>query len=170
MASDLGTRLSSPEGLMGFLREHAEAGNALVTAGLVEDWLEKLLLAAGRSLEDGDVDRIFGRMGPLNNFASKIEIAYMFDLIDKSTRDDLRRIKNIRNAFAHTTRYVFFETRQIADQCQKLSNWKPGMRAEDCYREKAIECVNAINAQMNRLMFAKALREEPIVKIDDSDD
>jgi hypothetical protein len=95
------------------------------------------LLTAGRSLENDDIGRIFGRMGALSNFAAKIEIAYMFDLIDKAIRDDLRRIKSIRNAFAHTTRYVYFETPQIADQCQKLSNWKPGMDAQESYREKS---------------------------------
>jgi hypothetical protein len=72
--------------ILRILKQQTDAGNALVVAGLVEDELEKLLMAAGRSLEDSEANRIFGRMGPLSNFAAKIEIAYMFELIEKPVR------------------------------------------------------------------------------------
>jgi hypothetical protein len=151
------------------LRQQTDAGSALVVAGLVEDELEKLLLAAGRSLENDDASRIFGRMGPLSNFAAKIEIAYMFSLIDKPIRDDLRVIKGIRNAFAHTTRFVHFGSAHIAKECRKLSTWKDGADNQDCYVERARECVNVIKQKLEVLMFAAALREEPSVNIDEED-
>ena len=66
--------------LIGILNRQTEAGNALVVAGLVEDWLEKLLLAKGRSLDKDTKNRIFGRMGLLSSFAAKIEIAYFFSV------------------------------------------------------------------------------------------
>jgi hypothetical protein len=62
--------------MLQILARQTEAGNALVAAGLVEDWLEKLLLAAGRELTNGEAERVFEGMGPLNSFSAKIEIAY----------------------------------------------------------------------------------------------
>jgi hypothetical protein len=156
--------------MLRILARQTEAGNALVTAGLVEDWLEKLLLAAGRELTNDEATRIFGPMGPLGTFSAKIEIAYMFDLIEKQVRDDLRLIKGIRNNFAHTTRFVSFGSDHIAKDCQKLSNWTEGANNEECYRDKAFECVNLIKAKMDELIFAKALRDEPVVALDDEDE
>jgi hypothetical protein len=70
-----------------------EAGAALVTSGLIEDWLEKLLLTAGRPLSNKTAKGIFAALGPLSSFSAKIEIAYTFELIDKAVRDDLRIIR-----------------------------------------------------------------------------
>ncbi|WP_426608867.1 hypothetical protein [Bradyrhizobium sp. McL0616] len=152
------------------LNRQTEAGNALVIAGLIEDWLEKLLLTAGRQLSNADASRIFGIGGPLSNFASKIEIAYMFELIDEAHRNDLRIIKSIRNAFAHTTRYVFFDSDHVAKNCRKLSNWEVFRDNQACYREKALECVNAMKVRIDRFMFAKAVQDYPSVDIDDRDE
>jgi hypothetical protein len=70
--------------------------------------------------------------------------AYLFDLIDKAARDDLRIIKSIRNNFAHTTHFVRFSTEHIAKDCRKLSNWTESASAEACYRDRAFECVKLI--------------------------
>jgi hypothetical protein len=159
----------SQSDILRMLSQMTEAGNALVVAGLVEDELEKLLLGAGRPLENADADRIFGRMGPLSSFAAKIEIAYMFELIDQPVRDDLRIIKKIRNAFAHTTRNVHFGTAHIAKDCRKLSSWKEGSDNQESYRERARECVNLIRQKLDVFMFEKALSEEPSVQLHDDD-
>jgi DNA-binding MltR family transcriptional regulator len=105
-------------------------------------------------------------MGPLNNFAGKIEIAFMFELIDGEVHADLRRIKTIRNAFAHTTSYVYFESEHIAKHCQELSNWKSGVDNQTCFRERAIECINAMKAKINHLMMVHALKEVPSISVD----
>jgi hypothetical protein len=104
-------------------------------------------------------------MGPLSSFSAKIEIAYMFRLIDKLVRDDLRVV----NAFAHTTRQVHFGSAHIAKECRKLSTWKDGVDNQDCFRERARECVNLIKQKLEMLMFACALREEPSVNIGEED-
>lgn len=167
MTSDNQPGMFSQADLIQVLNRQSDAGNALVVAGLVEDWLEKLLLAKGRELTKDDVSRLFGRGAPLNSFSSKIEIAYMFELIDQAMRDDMRRIKDIRNAFAHTTRYVYFNSSHIADRCRNLSNWKEGADPQACYREKAVECVNAMKQGLDRLMWISALKEEPSVSIEE---
>ena len=151
--------------MLQILARQTEAGNALVAAGLVEDWLEKLLLAAGRELTNGEAERVFEGMGPLSSFSAKIEIAYMFELIEKPVRDYLRIIKSIRNNFAHTTNFVSFGSDHIAKDCRRLSNWTKGVNNEGCFRDKASECVNLIKAKMDSLVYAKAIAE-PVVALD----
>ncbi len=144
---------------MKILSRHTEAGNALVVAGIVEDWLEKLLLARGRTISNTMAERIFEGMGPLRSFSGKIDVAYLFELIDEDVARDLRVIKDIRNKFAHTTQFVHFQSEHIAKLCQKLSNWKPDKANEECYRDRALECVNLIKAAVDRLLYASALKE-----------
>jgi len=147
------------EDLMNILSQQTEAGNALVVAGIVEDWLEKLLLARGRTISNTVAERIFEGMGPLRSFSGKIDVAYLFELIDEDVAGDLRVIKDIRNKFAHTTQFVHFQSEHIAKGCQKLSNWKPGKSNEECYRDRAIECVNLMKAAVERFIYASALRD-----------
>lgn len=153
--------------MLGILARQTEAGNALVTAGLVEDSLEKLLLAAGRQLTNGEAARMFGPMGPLGSFSAKIEMAYMFELVNKSVRDDLRVIKSIRNNFAHTTRFVNFGADHIVKDCRRLSNWKQDANNHTCYQDAAFDCIKAIKAKLDTLMYENALGEEPSVVMDE---
>ena len=48
----------------------------------------------------------FESNGPLSDFASKIKIAYALGIGKEKTRDDLDKIREIRNYFAHTPRLV----------------------------------------------------------------
>src|ERR1700730_8813835 len=88
---------------MHMLSKQGDAGNALVVAGIVEDWLEKLLLAHGRPLSNTVAAKIFEGSGALNTFSAKIDVAYLIELIDEEVYGELRAIKDIRNRFAHTT-------------------------------------------------------------------
>jgi DNA-binding MltR family transcriptional regulator len=128
-----------------------------------------LLLTAGRPLSNKTAKRIFAGMGPLSSFSAKIEVAYMFEFIDKATCEDLRIIKDIRNAFAHTTRFVYFGSEHIVEKVRALTNWKAGVDSQECYRHRALECINRIKEEMDTLMYAKALKDEPLVAFDDVD-
>ena len=149
------------------LSQQSDAGNALVIAGLLEDELEKLLLGAGRQLSNKTAKAIFGGMGPLSTFSAKIEVAYMFELIDETARNDLATIKTVRNAFAHTTRSVHFDSSHFEKECRKLSNWVDGMKNKDCYLGRSRECYNLIRKKLDELIYSKAIAEGPFVVSDD---
>ncbi|GGI24159.1 hypothetical protein [Bradyrhizobium guangdongense] len=153
--------------LLQILSRQTEAGNALVTAGLVEDWLEKLLLAGGRPLTDNEAKRVLG--GPLKYFKPKIDVAYMFGLIEPEVRNDLRTIADIRNAFAHTTRFVYFNSEHIAKLCRQLSSWRSATDNQTRYRDAALDCINAMKARVDRIIYEQALSEEPLAGEADAD-
>jgi hypothetical protein len=153
--------------LIRILHRQSQAGNALVVAGMVEDEIEKLLLTAGRTLSNKQAKDIFGGMGPLHSFSGKIEIAYLFELIDQSVRDDLQLIKSIRNKFAHTTRYVFFESPHVDQDCRRLSNWSDDISNEEVFRTCALERINIIKSKIDHLLLIKALKAPPSVVDED---
>ena len=147
--------------LLDLWRQQSQAGHVLVTAGLIEDEIEKLLLMAGRSLENRQAKAIFGIGGPLNGLSAKIQIAFLFELIDQPNRNDLDIIRRIRNAFAHTTHFVYFHSEAVDLLCEKFSKWTDNADNETLFRDTAIACVNAIRQKANVLLYAKALREAP---------
>jgi DNA-binding MltR family transcriptional regulator len=146
------------------LQRTAQAAHVLVTAGLIEDELEKLLKLAGRKLDKDTTGRVFKFRGPLGDFSGKIDIAYMFKLIEEPFWRDLHVIRQIRNSFAHTTQHLDFDANRIATNCRRLSNWRKGEN-QACFFEKAAECANAIRHKSSTLMMAKAL-EEPSIQQD----
>jgi hypothetical protein len=143
------------------LSQHAEAGNALVAAGLVEDGLEKLILHAVIPLSNTLAAKIFEGLGPLSQFSAKIEVAYIFRLVDAATYKDLLAIKEIRNRFAHTSRFVNFKSEEIDTACQRLSGWKKGADNQSLYWEKTKACVDRMNEKVNTLLYVNTLKEEP---------
>jgi hypothetical protein len=155
--------LLTDDQLIRLLGRHSQAGNALVIAGLVEDELEKLLLVAGRELSNKQAKDIFGGMGPLHNFSGKIEIAFMFELIDQDIRDDLHLIKSIRNKFAHTTRFVYFDSPHVDQDCRRLSNWRIGLANEDAFRLCALARINSIKLKAEQMLAENAWKEPPEV-------
>jgi hypothetical protein len=138
-----------------------------VIAGLVEDELEKLLLTAGRVLTSAQVKEIFVR-GALRNFARKVDTADLFDLIDEAVRADLHIIRNIRNKFAHTARFVYFDSPHVDQNCRRLSNSGDGMSNAEAFRRCALARINTIKFKAEELLHEKALKEPPeIVEGDD---
>ena len=155
-----GTRISTAEYIQ-MLSKQTEAGNALVLAGFVEDWLQKLILHSTRPISNTITAKIYDGYGPLSQFSPKIEIAYIFELIDEATYNDLRAIKDIRNRFAHTIKFVTFASEEVANECQRLGGWVSGNDNQRLYLEKTKECVETMKQKIDLLLYAHALKDEP---------
>jgi hypothetical protein len=66
---------------------------------------------------------LFEDRGPLQEFGSRIQIAFALKICGDAARRDLRTIKEIRNAFAHSAEALDFTHEDIARSCHKL--WYP---------------------------------------------
>jgi hypothetical protein len=107
-------------------REHDDSGDrtaAILGSTIVENALRVALLARFRP--DGKRhEKIFeGEEGPLSNFAARIKVAYALRIFGPKTHRDMRCIKAVRNAFAHSLMAMDFTTPEIATVCENMTSY-----------------------------------------------
>jgi DNA-binding MltR family transcriptional regulator len=138
------------------LQKSSEAGVALVTVAVIDQWLNVLMLTAMRDLSNNVSDRIFGSRGPLYDLAPKVDVAFGFRLIEEDVLSDIRLLRDIRNKFAHTQEVLHFESPAIDALCRNLSGWKPGVNNSELFHKVAFDCVQKIDAKTEQLTFEYA--------------
>jgi hypothetical protein len=143
-------RKATPEEIIASLERHALGRDAIEMAGHMEGWLKKVLLAVGRPLSKTGIAKLFDGYGPLSQFSAKIDIAYFFGLIDQTTYDDLRAIKDIRNKFAHATTPILFTSESVDRECQRLAGWKIGNDNHSLFEARCIAAHRVIYARIKR--------------------
>jgi hypothetical protein len=83
---------------------------AIVGAAILEDSLLTVLVSRLRPSEPGHLDvneKLFKMNGPLGSLVPKIDIAYQLYAFDKSYRNAMYGIAEIRNLFAHRLDVTF---------------------------------------------------------------
>jgi hypothetical protein len=95
----------------------------IVSASVLENGLARAITKKLIPMDTSDHDLLFNDSGngPLAPFASKIRVGHALGLYGIKMRQDLNTIKAIRNAFAHASNHVDFETKEIADACGAFS-------------------------------------------------
>ena len=131
-----------------------DSRNAIFTATLLEDELQRLLPTFMPTISDMLASRIFDDYGPLNSFVAKIDMARALDLIDSGTYTDLRAIQVIRNAFAHPTERLTFKSPEIARRGISLSGWRSGCDLRELFEERAYNTMAAMGIKADALTRA----------------
>jgi hypothetical protein len=80
----------------------------------------RLSLSMAYGLDDKDFDHVFRNEGPLGSFSSRIEIAYLFGVIDERTRSQLTAIREMRNACAHSCNPITFDVPQLGEVAKRV--------------------------------------------------
>jgi len=102
------------------LRDETDQAIALVGAAMVDDALKRAITRTMRDLSKEELSRLFENTGPLATFASRIAVAYAIEVIRPKFRDDLERVRDIRNVFAHAVVDVTFVTPEVLEVCASL--------------------------------------------------
>src|SRR6266481_2671923 len=78
------------------------------------------------ALTDGDFDQLFAsdRNGVLATFGSRILIGWALSLFGPKAYADLKRVNQIRNAFAHALQPLHFEHQDIRSLCEALGRYE----------------------------------------------
>ena len=112
-------------------REQNPRAAALGAAVMVEVGLSSALRARLWIKDDNADDELFGANGPISTFSQKIKVAEAIWIIGPTTRANLDRIREVRNAFAHTHRNLTFDTPDVVAICDKMvfavRLWRPRM-------------------------------------------
>src|ERR1700730_9640550 len=121
----MGTRLSrqipSPEEYREISKEILSGSDrsvAIILAAEVQRFLELAILT--KFINTDDKDKLISHDGPLATFSRKIQIGYAIGLYNSELRDDLDRIRDVRNDFAHSVMPICFNTPSIKDRCLTL--------------------------------------------------
>jgi DNA-binding MltR family transcriptional regulator len=62
--------------------------------------------------------------GALGNYQSRADLTYCLSLIEKEQYNDLCKIGEIRNLFAHNHLYLNFSEVEVQNKCAELKAWK----------------------------------------------
>jgi DNA-binding MltR family transcriptional regulator len=98
------------------LSAESDRGCVLVGAAFIDEGLEILLRS--RMLHDAPsvkacVDPLFTGLGPLRSFWAKTQLCRALDLMSDWMYEDLERIRNLRNLFAHSYENASFEDPRV---------------------------------------------------------
>jgi mannitol operon repressor len=72
------------------------------------------------SPDENEIDAIFRFEGPLGSFSHKIEIAFLFGLIEDSTYQQLNIVREMRNACAHSNHPLTFSEEALVNVAKRL--------------------------------------------------
>jgi hypothetical protein len=102
--------------------ESVEARSAtLVLSSLVDAYLELAIRSCFVPLNETQVGIIFRyATAPLSSFSSKISIGHALGIFNKDFEKQLNKLRDIRNAFAHSIIPIDFTNETIAKECNKL--------------------------------------------------
>jgi DNA-binding MltR family transcriptional regulator len=126
-SSSLKSLLKTPPTLEDELKAMAELstdgprGAIILGSALVEDLLRSVIHYHMRSLKVEEFNQLFTGTAPLTSFSARTKVAYAFNLIGPKTRDDLDKLRELRNAFAHSQIILTFDTPEVISQLNSFN-------------------------------------------------
>jgi DNA-binding MltR family transcriptional regulator len=100
------------------LNKESDRGAALISTAMLDDLLEKIILAF--LLDNRDAKKLLaGFNAPLGTFSSRILAAYALGLISDEEYDECNWLRLVRNEFAHNVHQKFTD-QKVADLCSNL--------------------------------------------------
>lgn len=93
---------------------------AILGAAMIELELETLLRQRFPRITDSTWATMVRENGPFSTFDQKITAAFAFRIFDEVTKENLKIVKNIRNAFAHAKKLIDFDHELVAAELEKI--------------------------------------------------
>jgi hypothetical protein len=101
--------------------EQNQRGAAILLACNTEIGLRYAIKRHLVPIEDEDTERTLFHSGPLRSFDAKIRMGYVMRLYGDQTRNNLDCIRFVRNAFAHATIPISFDTPEVKAVCDLMT-------------------------------------------------
>lgn len=102
------------------LKNESLRGSVIIAAAVVDEALEELLKARLLPSLEGE-DKLFkGANAPINNMASRVELAYRVGCISEKIYKSLHILRKLRNDFAHISLAIDFNTDSVRDRTRAL--------------------------------------------------
>jgi hypothetical protein len=100
--------------------ETSDRGACILLAAHIETELTAAIESALPKLTEDQRYELFGQDGPLATFARKITMASALGIVGPVSKQNLRLIRHVRNAFAHHRMPIEFSTPEVHAVCMDL--------------------------------------------------
>lgn len=131
-----------------------DRGLAILETADLDRILERALVSKLVALNTDQFRELFGSdAAPLGTLSAKTKIGWAMGLFGTTTRNELDRIRHIRNVFAHAAKPIYFSEPAIKEQCAKLVT--PGRIA----RPKDFKSDDAWPPTEPRIQFSRTAQE-----------
>jgi DNA-binding MltR family transcriptional regulator len=138
-------RLATPivDELLVELDGQSDRAAVILAASIIDNALVyRISVALPTKPNDKEFESIFRFEGPLGTFSSRIELAYLFGLIDSKTRSQLDDLREMRNACAHSPVPISFATLELANVAKRVTKPANLMPVEEMKNARDIrKCV-----------------------------
>jgi len=121
MKIDLNTLVNDREMFIKALYDETDIGCVLISLNYLELCL-RYLITDYFSKNPSKIDKIFEVYGSLNTYMNKLELAKKLNLLTKNNYEDMKRLGQIRNKFAHSHKAVRFNDKNIIKMCNELKS------------------------------------------------
>jgi DNA-binding MltR family transcriptional regulator len=90
---------------------------------LATHFIDKCLITLLRHkfIKGNTTKKLLDHKGILGTLSNKCDIAYCLKFINKKTKQDIMKIEEIRNKFAHNHLKIDFSNNKVANLCHKLN-------------------------------------------------
>jgi hypothetical protein len=103
------------------LSKESDRAIAILAGSILDDLLQyRIEKALHVEVTEAQARHIFRYEGPIGAFSHRIEIAYIFGIIDKLTARQLQLIREMRNACAHSIFELSFDKPELANVAKML--------------------------------------------------
>src|SRR5262245_56223589 len=82
---------------------------AIKVVSIIDYDLQRCIQCKFNKLNSEMRNRIFRGNGPLSHLSARIDVAYALDITTDTIHQELHKIREIRNAFAHTKSFLNFD-------------------------------------------------------------
>jgi DNA-binding MltR family transcriptional regulator len=144
------------------LNKETDRGAFLFGVTFIDELLKDLLTFFFDKNEKDFIEKTFDYNGPLGTFSSRIKIAYCLCLITKDEYDDLDKLRDLRNDFAHK----LLSNLSIGNDSIKdrISNLKVSSRTLKLFKNPTFSNREILHASFFMLASAIKLRKYKIIK------
>jgi len=118
------------------IKHGGDRAAAIVAASLVEAHLTTAMKATLHRNEK-IVNELFRNSGPLGNFSTKIDLAFLIGMFSAECHKELNIIRTVRNLFAHDLRIKGFASQRMTDLVSNLVKHEFGFSITNLDRDKA---------------------------------
>lgn len=123
---DLDTLLNDHSSVIEMLNNETDMGCVLISLNYLELCVRYLLMDEFLK-NPSKIEILFDTFGSLSTYKNKVVLAKDLELLKKDDYDDLVKLGEVRNLFAHSHKALSFNDKVIFEKCNSLKSCKKSL-------------------------------------------